>query len=105
VGNIGRLSRENLQNSYRVSMKCRLTVRVANIADGALDHTLVIDLCSGCDFSSDDDRIFLAKDFSGDPRMRVLREIRVQNRIGDVITPFVGMPFRNRFGCEGVSGT
>jgi hypothetical protein len=55
-------------------------------------------MCTGGDFAGQYDQAGVHQRFGGDTREFVLREDRVQNRVGNLISDFIGMPLRDGFG-------
>lgn len=59
-----------------------------------------IDITAGRNFSHDHDHTGCTAGFTGNSRIRILCQNRIKNSITDLITDFIRMSFRHRFGSK-----
>ena len=77
-----------------------LGVVVADALDRVARDLDVVDMRVGRDLAGEHDEAGVAQRLGGHARARVLRQYRVENRVGDLIGDLVGVAFRNGFGGE-----
>ena len=75
-------------------------VVVADALDRVTRDLDVVDVRVVRDLACQHDQAGVAQRFGRHPRARVLREDRVQNRVGDLVCYLVGMAFGDGLGCE-----
>ena len=75
---------------------------VADIGDDTADDGLPVDFRLGGDFTGNDNEVGCAESFTSHAALGILSQAGVEDRIGDLIGNFVGMPFGNRFRSKNV---
>jgi hypothetical protein len=101
-GDVARLFADELSDANAVGVECFGRVDVADFADRSARDRLVVDVCARRDLAGQDNLPALTQHFTGDAAVRITGEMRVENRVGDVIANLVGMSLADRFRRERV---
>ena len=96
-GNIGRLGVNPALDLHRIRIKFILRMNIADSADCFSGNLGIINLCFCGDFPADEAEICGDHGFAGNAGSAVLRQARIENRIGDGIRNLVGMTTGNTF--------
>ncbi len=101
--NIGRLAGDDVANEDPVSMENVIIVHVADLAHGIAHDLDIIQFGFRSNLAADDDDVALGIGLASDPAMGILRQARIEHRIGNRIANFVGVTFPDGFGRENVT--
>lgn len=88
-----------------VGVKDVVVVDIADLADGAADEGVVIQLGAGGDLAGDDHEVGFDEGLAGDPAHRVLGQTGVEDGIRNGVANLVRMAFADGFGGENKMST
>src|SRR5690606_20918573 len=86
------LAQERL-DAHAVCTECLRRVRVADLRDRTADDRFGVDIGVGRDLTRQYDIAVLDEHFTCDVCGRILREMRIEDAVGDVVGYLVGMTF------------
>ncbi len=91
---------QRIQHCAGMAIEADVRMRVADVVDGVAHQLFIVDPRLGGDFTGQHYHAGLDQGFAGDPRMGILVDDGVQNRIGNLVGHLVGMTLGDRFGCK-----
>jgi hypothetical protein len=97
---LGRLTSEELLHEGGVGGEGGAGIGVADPADGLARDGGEIDRGARGDLAGEDDQVLLAEDLAGDAAGRILRQVCIEDRVGDRVADLVGMTLGDRFRGE-----
>jgi hypothetical protein len=100
AGNIGRLRVDRREHAARVIVEADVRVDVADFLDRVARDLCGVDVRLGRHLAREDDLPGRHQRFAGDAALRVLRENRVEDGVGDLIGDLVRMTHGHRFTRE-----
>ena len=71
---------------------------VTDLAHGIAHDLEIIEFRFRGDFAADDHDVALGVSLARDSAVRILRQARIEHRVGDCVANFVGVTFTNGFG-------
>lgn len=87
--------------ALRLDRREVVLVRVeADLPDLCTDDGLVVDVAGGRDLTEDHDHVVLRGGLAGDLGVRVGRQTRIEDGIGDLVSELVGVSLVDRLGRE-----
>ena len=96
-GDIGRLLIQHDLHRAGARVKTARAVLIADARDGIADNLVVIHLRLGGDFAHHQHHAGGGDGFARHARHGILRKMRVQNRVRNLVADLIGMTLRNRF--------
>ncbi|GMT05538.1 hypothetical protein PENTCL1PPCAC_27712, partial [Pristionchus entomophagus] len=105
ASDLGRLLLECNKHIARLVVEALAGIVESDLLDGVYDETLVVDDSLARDFSRQENHSSLGYSFSSDLGVRVLGEVRVENRVGDDVAHLVGVPLRHGLSAPLLSRT
>ena len=100
LGDIGRLLVVGNKHRAAFVIDPVIGIVVTDTLDGVARHLDVVDVGGGGDFAREHHEARVAEGFGSYARVRILREDRVEDGIGNLVGNLVGVPFRNGFRGE-----
>ena len=94
--------RDELGDANAVGVERLARIDVADLANRAARDLLVVDCLVRRDLAGEDDLSALAQDFARHAAVRIAREMRVEDGVGDEVADLVGVPFADRLRRERV---
>ena len=85
---------------FRIQSQFRAVI--ADIPEHLPDHSLIIRLLLGGEFTEQPHPVFPHRRLAGRPGLRVLRQHGVQQRVSDLVTDLVWMPPGHGLRCQNV---
>jgi hypothetical protein len=101
--NIGRLAGNDVANEDPVGVEDVIIVHVADLAHGIAHDLDIIQFGFRSDLAADDDDVAFGVGLASDPAVGILRQARIEHRIGNRVANFVGVTFPNGFGRKNVT--
>ncbi|CDB87766.1 putative uncharacterized protein PY07799 [Firmicutes bacterium CAG:170] len=99
-GDIGGLLVDGGQDRAAAAVEAAFGVVIADAGDGIARNARDVHIAARGDFAHDQNEAGRGRAFTGDARLRVLRQNGVQNAVGDLVADLVGMSFGHGFRGE-----
>ena len=96
--NIGRLLLDRRKDRASVAVESHGGIGIADVANHFSHDIDVAHFDLTGDFAGNDNHAGLGETFTGNAAVRIARQMRIENRIGYLVTELVRVTFRNRFG-------
>ena len=100
LGDIRTLAADAQEHSAGIAADAHGVVGISDVADTIANDFAIIDLRVTGDFAGNQGQPGGDQGFAGHAAVRILRQERVENAIGNLVGQLVGMPHANRFTSE-----
>jgi hypothetical protein len=101
---VGRLLCNGNHDRARVRIEAHVRAGEADLANRVARDLRIVELCLGGDLTEEHHEARLRGGLASHAALRILREARVEDGVGDGVTQLVGVTFGNGLGGEQVTG-